>query len=475
MTATFATLSALDTQLAARGHHPLTPWWRGVLERFYAHPTARTLAAQVGRGGAKSHTSVKVSLNEVLFANWRIPAGERHFWSYISTTKDEASQRLGLIERFLTDLGVPYDRNGDEIALRDQPRGWRVFAATIGSVSGFRCFGFSCDELAKWRTPDRYANPAPELVASANAMCVTHADSRRCLLISSPMGINTFHHQRVQAGDNDEQIVVQAPTWIANPSVTEEQTRALEPDERIWTREYGAVAQAGALSVFEPGAIARAFRQPEAMGPAVGRFGVIDPSSGKKDTWSFGIGSWRDCGGKRRLVFDKIDGFEGAFWKQRSGDQIVATVADSLRAQGVHVVHSDQRESLMLRAAFMRHQIRFIEHPWTGPAKERAVSTVRRWLADDLLVLPDHDRLRDELLEFEERATPSGGFTFGARGSGHDDYVALILTAAIADANRSLPGSPSHRRGMVEALRSLTTPGGQIRLQARLNAARGLR
>lgn len=49
-------------------------------------------------------------------------------------------------------------------------------------------------------------------------------------------------------------------------------------------------------------------------------------------------------------------------------------------------------------------------------------------------MLPRHERLRNELLGFEERISGSGGFTYGARGKNHDDYVALLITAAIADA-----------------------------------------
>ena len=59
-------------------------------------------------------------------------------------------------------------------------------------------------------------------------------------------------------------------------------------------------------------------------------------------------------------------------------------------------------------------------------------------------------------LEFEERTSATGAFTFGARGSGHDDYVSLLLTTAMADAEHRLPGSPSRGSNMLEALRNLS-------------------
>ena len=63
MTATIATLRQTDERLVRAGHHPLTDVWLEQLTRFYAHSTATTLVAQVGRGGVKSHTSAKVALS----------------------------------------------------------------------------------------------------------------------------------------------------------------------------------------------------------------------------------------------------------------------------------------------------------------------------------------------------------------------------------------------------------------------------
>ena len=87
---------------------------------------------------------------------------------------------------------------------------------------------------------------------------------------------------------------------------------------------------------------------------------------------------------------------------------------------------------------------------------------LRRWLADGRIVLPQHVKLRSELLSFEEHVVAAtGGLTFRARGTGHDDYVSLLLTAAMVDSEPEhhhltlprLPGSPAGRLTMLEALR----------------------
>ena len=93
----------------------------------------------------------------------------------------------------------------------------------------------------------------------------------------------------------------------------------------------------------------------------------------------------------------------------------------------------------MVKAAFAENGVAFISHPWTASSKPAAVETVRRWLRERAIELPAHETMRKELLSFEERITPAGAFTFGARGSGHDDYVALLLTAAMAHEANYMP------------------------------------
>lgn len=485
----YSQLRTIDARLAAQGGHGLTPWWQAQLGRWYASGTRR-FVGRVGRGGIKSTTAARVALVEVLFGEWPVPPGEVHYFAFVSASKAEAGQRLRQIAEMLRALGVAFDQSGDEIVIPELRRGVRVFAATVGAVSGFRCFGFCADELAKWTSADSAANPAPEVIASLRAMCVTHPGARE-FLISSPLGLTDFHAQAFDRGDSEQQVVAFAPTWIANPSVTEAHTRDLEPDERIWAREYAAQPQAGALAVFTPAAIERAFSRPRAgerSDPVI----VIDASSGRKDTFAFGVASWatpastqpdclitrwrtvpcsvlidgmphaserteeehfvRDATGQLIpyrptaeppfLSFDLIDGFEGRFADQVSSDQVVAQIAQVAREYGARHVHGDQRESYTLASLFRRHGLRFVEHPWTATTKPDAVAHVRRLMTEGRIALPEHERLRRELHSFEERFTPSGSLTFGARGSGHDDYVALLITGAMADLGGHVRGSP---------------------------------
>ena len=259
MAATIETLRHMDRLLAAEGIPPLTRWWDPTLEAFLTHATARTLAAEVGRAGAKSHTVTKCAANEVLFGDWEVPPGERHYFALVSENKSEAFQRLRLLEKILSALHIPYERRGDEIALVDRPPGFRVFASDIGAVSGFRCVGFACDEVAKW--PSEGSDPADEIVASLRAMTITHRAARE-FIVSSPVGKTGFRYDLCRSTDI-RVFSVNAPSWVANPdAITEEETHRRESEPRVHAREYGAQPQDARLAAFPAEAIARAFRRP---------------------------------------------------------------------------------------------------------------------------------------------------------------------------------------------------------------------
>ena len=491
MSATFETLMRLDADLAAAGHHPLTGFWSHELDRFYAHPTARTFVGRVGRGGAKSHTSAKVGLNETIFGDWAVPPGERHFWAFVSRNKDEANQRLVLLQSFLRALGVPFDASGDEIALRDEPRGFRVFACGIGAVSGFRCYGYSADELAKWQSDG--TNPAGEVCASLNAMCVTHPGARK-LLVSSPFGVLDYHYQRFELSDTADQVCAVAASWEANPgAITEQSSHEAEPSERIWLREYAAIPQAEVSAAWPPAKVERAFRPlpSDGLTPAVA-FGIEDPSSGRRDAWVSAVARMyyqrpepefmtRRVGefvpnrgtiysyelildGNKKpvpnpaytgprpplLVVEHIEATEGNFWQGLPASEVVKRRAAMYRQRGVGTVFGDQRESYLLESAYRSEGIHYVPLVWTSESKPRAVERLRRWFAEEMIILPKNDRLKRELLSFQEKVLPSGHITFEGRST--DDHVAVLVTAALAELEGVIPASPLQRVSQRDSL-----------------------
>ncbi len=494
---TWADLEKLDARLARKGHHPLTPWWREQLRAFY-QGGARTLVARVGRGGTKSTTTVKVALGEVLFGAWQVPPGEVHWWAHVAENVTEAASRLRLFTSYCDALGIKYDATTDTAILRNSPLGYRVLPARIGGVSGFRCVGFTADEAAKWKAGDSTANPAREVVASLKAMTVTHA-AAKSLVVSSPFGTDDYHAELVTAGTSATTMVCCAATWVANPMVTEQQTRDLEPDPRIWSREYEAIPSTSAGATLDPEQVRACFR-PRPDGLVLGQAVVVlDPAGAGGDSFAFGAFSWGwrvkagaptmwwmrdsdgrlyekpaphdreppwqtyDTGGRptwrksrpevedleqdpTALVMLEVDSVTGV-----SGADGVKHVFDRIGAMGsrhgARSAFGDQRDALACYAECSRRGLKYDSIPWTNEGKRGAVDVLRDWLRRGVLILPENDRLRREMIALETKITPSGYEVTAARRRGHDDHAALVLTAAMAETAGLLPMSPHRPKG----------------------------
>jgi hypothetical protein len=443
-----ARLWAQDAVLVRAGFPPISPWWRAEIERFFLRRMSRRAlrrwVIRCGRRSGKSSTMCRIAVAWALYGPWTISPGDLAVFPFVSVALADANARIRTIDALLSALSVAFRRTAEGIQLTgDRPVLFRSFASNTQAVIGFTSIAILCDEVCAWTNEDESANPAAEVLSYLMPTTATMPHAF-VALISSPRSVDDLHYQWFTKGETAEQQVAEAPTWVANDSITEAETHALEPDLRVWSREYAAIPQASVLGAFDADAIERAFAPRSNLDTAQrhGRVLVIDASSGRKDTWAGCIAGW-SVGDRPYLVVDQIDGIEGRFWQQISGDAVVERFATLAKNAGVYEVHADQREALMLSAAFQRHGIKFFEHSWTATNKPQAVASLRRWLAEGTLALPQHGKLRAELLKFEERSTPSGGFTFGARGSGHDDYVALLITLALADAEGQLSGSPN--------------------------------
>ncbi len=234
MTATLDSLARLDRRLAKTGRPRIFApgsWWFAEATAFYGHPTAREWWARCGRGGSKSTVIYRIAENETLFGDWTITPGERHWATIKSRSKEEAAKALGIIAADFTVLGVKHQLAGDTIEIADAPRGIRVVAASVAASSGWRSYLDANDEISKWPTDGATAVDAVEVISSGRAMTVTHPLARR-LYFSSAFGVTGPHFDHIEAGTNASCVVSIAPTWIANPSITEEQTHLLEPDLR---------------------------------------------------------------------------------------------------------------------------------------------------------------------------------------------------------------------------------------------------
>ena len=467
-------LNALDRKLVAEGNFPpLSPFWRETFQAFL-NGDYRQLVARVGRQGGKSTSTCKLLVAVALFGEFKITPGTVGTVAIVSANREQSADRIRTIAKILDVLGVRYSKRTDAIALRDRPIEFRVYSATISGVSGMSCVAACADELSKWHDKESGSNPADEVLASLRPTMVTHPKSIM-VLISSPMANLDAHYEAFEEGNTETQLTAQASTWIANPTVTEARTHELEPKHSKWLREFAAIPQSAVAAAFDPAAIERAFTPREPYETRAQRVLVVDPSSGKKDAWTYAVVGWdigpdpyiRDENGfpKRSRItgdkllnpkvtaqppilrFDEVGALgEGTFWQSTGADEVVRRAAAIARKHGITHVHSDQREEYALKAMFEAQGLHFDSHAYTASSKPPAVEQLRRWLADGTLALPDNEALKRELYSFEESITASGAVTFKARRSGHDDFVSLLITAAMADVKGGLPQSPFRKK-----------------------------
>jgi phage terminase large subunit-like protein len=185
----------------------------------------------------------------VLSDKHEIPPGDTGYFAILSADKDQAQERLETCHEALKALGIAHRKTATEITLADKNVGIKAFAATTTAVVSFTCIGYICDEMARWRDKDTGANPAKQIVTSLRATMLT-MPSAIGFYVSAPWSTLDLHHEMVEAGDTKTQLVFVAPTWIANPTITEQQTRDLEPDEQSWSREYAAIPMSSDESKF---------------------------------------------------------------------------------------------------------------------------------------------------------------------------------------------------------------------------------
>jgi len=426
-------LGTITRAISAAGQHAPSPFWQATFDRFYAPdaPAVRSLVARVGRGGAKSYSSCIFAVNEVLFGDWRVPPNERHYFAFVSARKVEVSERRSIIEGMLRALEVPFETAGDLIRLLDRPLGFRFYACDVNAVSGFRCIGYVADELAKWAWELDAADPAKEVLASLDAMCVTHA-AARSWLISSPWSIDDEHAQRFDAGDTEAQIVAYAPSWEANPGIDRETCLAKSKGNmRLFRREYEAIPATTESNALDLEDIEAAIARHESDEPVPGvAYCAIDSSSGKQDTFAWAIFAPTLSGGITMLTVKGVQAHE-----RLTRDAVIRRIGADCRAYGVTLVFGDNYGKGFIEDYFARERLGFEILDWTLQSKRDAMNVLRALLRDGVLSIPADARLKSELANLQSRLSPYGTSeeSFATRGR---DYLSTLVTMCMAVAKQ---------------------------------------
>ena len=332
-------LGELEAALTAKGWPAMSSWWLDVITLFYSR-RCRRFIARVGRRGGKSTTWCRVAVLEALYGLHKVPPGDVGVVAIVSVDRREAARRLRTIRQILDALGVAYGPIDGGIQLATRPIAFQVFTASIAGVSGFTSIFVFCDEVAKWKDADTGANPATEVLASLRPTMKTMPNARM-VLSSSPMGVLDAHADAFGQGDSEApQMVAHAPTWVANPTITEADTHAEEPDELLWKREYAALPlEDFETSVYTTAILDRATRAALVIPPEHGwtYIATTDPAT-RGNGWSL-IVRTTDMKGLRIIVLS----FEwrGTPSKPLDPEDVFREMAEKLKPYGVRHVHQD--------------------------------------------------------------------------------------------------------------------------------------
>lgn len=477
-------LGALDRLLIQKGFPPISPWWQETLIKFY-RSGKKQLALRVGRRGGKSSTLCRLAVVEALWGKHKVPPGDLGFIAIVSVNLDEANGRLRTIKAILDAINVKYKPVHNGIEIEGKNVGFKVYAATIAGVSGFTAVGVIGDELSKWRDSDSGKNPATEVLASIKPTIATQPEARM-LWSSSPLGMEDAHAKMLETGDTNTIMTAVAPTWIANPTISEQKTRDDEPDERIWRREYAAIPQGSSLGAFDPDSIDYAFRdisQAWISGPPVI---AMDPAGRGSDKFVVCAAGWHrfEPNEDDKWVHDPVldnnghvvawvrrqdeDGnfvwndnfkalepvisfwgfktYDSAFRQRHTAEGLAQRIGSFAKEVHAKKVISDQYEAFGLQALIQKQRLSFQTYTWSGTSKAQAVGRVRSWLTSGRIVLEKNDLLRREMLQFEEKIT-ANGLSYGgtAPAGGHFDCLSCLLTTAMADFEGALAGGPTRR------------------------------
>lgn len=237
---------AIDAVLQRAGFPACSPWWRGQLERFLRSGRRRWVL-RVGRRGGKSTTLCRLLVAWALFGEWSVPPGDTAVIAIVSVDRDEAANRLRTIAEILRALGVKHEPRAQELDIPERRMRFAVKTCSTKGTIGFTSIALFGDEMASWESRDTMANPAREVMASLRPSMATQPEGFE-IDCSAPWGTDDYHAELFGAGDTDAQVVSHAATWEANPTLSESDTRELEPDERLWSRAYAAIPGASVTS-----------------------------------------------------------------------------------------------------------------------------------------------------------------------------------------------------------------------------------
>jgi hypothetical protein len=412
---------AVFTELTGRDEAPTDPAseaWLIVGRRGGKDVTASALAAYLATIGA-----VQMGFLD------RLVKGETGVVQLIAVDRKQAKVALSYLKAYFEQPLLAQEvakstaeglelKNGlaVEIVTNDQrsSRGRTVVAALF-------------DECAFWRSDDS-ANP-DDAVYQAIKPAMATIDGAMLIGISSPYARKGLLWKKYKRhfGKAGNVLVVQAPTWIMNPTLPRDGaflTEAFEDDAASASAEYGAqfrsdveafVRQEVVEACVTPGM----YERPPLWGIDYRAF--VDPSGGSQDSMTLAIAhSMPDH--DRSVVLDAVRESKPPF----SPEAVVTEFCELLALYGISEVTGDRYAGEWPREQFRKHGVTYVVGEKVRSDLYRDLLPVLNSGRVDLL---DSDKLVAQIVGLERRVSRGGRDSIDHAPGGHDDLANAVAGA----------------------------------------------
>lgn len=426
---------AQDEKLVAAGFPPMTEWWKETLQRFY-HSGRRRLVVRVGRKGTKSSTMCRVAVCEALHGDHLLRPGDLGLVMFLSENRPEATNRIFTIKAILEALGVAHEPMGNDLRIVGKAVIFGVRAARVGAVSGPVVICLVDDEVAKWKDDATGANPATEVLRSVRPAMATQVNAHE-FMISSPWSTLDAHYDAMAEGETAQQSVAEAPSWIANPTITEEHTHELEKDHATWEREYKGVPMGSSeVHFFDHRAVDLA-QTTDIMMPVAPMFGAVVTAGGDlafvRDCATLAIvhryGEW-NADDSRYLVSEVFEQRPSPGFPLLPG-QVIGAIAAKLGEHKVTHLMADGHYRMSAIEHLQAHGLFYADAPEGQQGKAETYVRARVLLHGGRMRYNSPELVR-QLKEVTSRPTPAGGLSISSphkAGGGHGDALSAVVLA----------------------------------------------
>jgi hypothetical protein len=401
-----------------------------------------------GRRSGKSFITALIAAFLACFGDFRafIAAGETLAVLCLARDREQAKIVFRYVRAILN--GVPalkvmvIAERADEIELAS---GVTVMVKSndFRGVRGLTLAAVVADEICFWDAVG--ANPDREVIAAVRPAMVT-IPSSKLIAISSPyatVGLMYEMHREHFGKEIDDVLVVQAPTELLNPTISQtviqkEIDKDPEACRSEWLAEFRAdISAAFSLEMIE--ACTLPGRQ-EFLPANFSYFAFVDPSGGRHDSYALAIAHRAG----EKVVLDAIKATKPPF----DPSEVTKEYSDFLKLFGVGSVVGDNYAGEWPVTEFAKNGIGYEQAEKNKSDLYLSLIPVMTSGAVELL---DNEKLKTELRRLERRRGRSGKDSIDHPPRGSDDianavagaiYLASRTGATLADfleANRLAP------------------------------------